>query len=140
MESGPKVVERSIGKVEMPYIIKTTTRSYAPSGPATYTVTSRAVATLDEARNELAGYCPVPEHPGRALAHDDPACVVLDQIKALTEFGGTVGLPDGTVIEVIPTPLTRIFSELRHSMALPADAATEAGIIDAYNAAQRRDA
>jgi hypothetical protein len=27
--------------------------------------------------------------------------VVLDQIKALTEFGGIVGpLPDGTVIEV----------------------------------------
>jgi hypothetical protein len=93
-------------------------------------VSRRAFATLEEARANVA-----------ALVPDE---IDLDcwASFSLSESGGTVALPDGTLIEVAP----RTWEELAHDKRaegwpddLPAEyepTAAQRAIITAYNAAQ----
>lgn len=95
----------------MPYVITTKQRSesyatghsYVPNAIETV-VSRRAVATLDEAReqylyNAVAGF------------HGQPW---LDRVDDIPESGGSIGpLPDGTVIEVEPVTWRELRAALR---------------------------
>jgi hypothetical protein len=72
----------------MPYVISTKTHS-APGVQTIWDYSRRAVATLDEARTYLYENVPSQRHVG--WTHD---------VKHLPVAGGTITLPDGTVIEV----------------------------------------
>lgn len=125
----------------MPYIITTHTPDEAMAGTwYDQRITRRAVATLDQARDYLherigESYATLPLDADWNQTHyaaDAHADCVADGTSRLP-----VGpLPDGTVIEVTPISLQRLFDEMRHAMMLPSEAATEAELIDAYNAAQ----
>jgi len=115
----------------MPYII--TTNRATPGIVAHDIMPRRAVATLDEARNDLAGYCPVPEHPGRPIGEKHPAATFADSVRNLPESGGTIGpLPDGTVIEVEQVPFHELM--IRASIEPPDNGMLDAAILEAFNA------
>lgn len=77
----------------MPYLI-TTTRVIGPHEGDKWPVTDRlAVATLGKARDEAALIVAAPDHDE---SWDEFARAAYD----LPEIGGTVALPDGTVIQV----------------------------------------
>lgn len=116
----------------MPYIV-TTKRHHAitadPGCDDLIAVSRRAVATLEEAFNN------VPPAVRSTLG-------LLDKLLALPESGGTVRLPDGTVIEV--DRLTWVELAVTAKMDRPRLAAYDAlnsrrarrRIIDAFNASQ----
>lgn len=111
----------------MPYIITTTT--YPAGSPMPNGQTRRAVATPDEAREDveqIAAECQIPDHEWRGL---------VDCINTLPESGGTVGpLPDGTLIEVRFESYGNLWKEVTGSKdGQPVDTGE---IIDAYNAAR----
>lgn len=128
----------------MPYIITTIPAGllHAESDLSRADMPRRAVATLDEARDEavriVSEHVPAPSSPPYGDRWDDA-------LLALDAMGGTVGpLPDGTTIEVerVSEPVLReqvrpILRE-RGPGYDPDDALTLplAAIIDAFNAAQ----
>lgn len=111
----------------MPYIITTTTRR-GPEGATKFDVTRRAVATLDEAREEAWDAYSQPDDVARETLD-----ALAEQVFAITEQGGTIGpLPDGTRIEVE----TATWDELADDAGTPLYPAvvSHSEIIDAYNA------
>lgn len=100
-------------------------------------VTNRAAGTLDEAKNAIAVIV-------TDLARDHHAGwqSAFALIVGLPEQGGTVGpLPDGTMINVEPATWKAISATLVGTVAgirlgREHPQATDAEIIDAYNAAQ----
>lgn len=126
----------------MPYVIETTT---PPCGaqfrrcqdPEHATVTSYAVATLDEAREAVQDIAAevTSSHPYALDA--EPTWPERDAL-AIPEHGGTVGpLPDGTVIEVRQVSWDELAKLAKHPMAnhaLPDPSRVHrAAILDAYN-------
>jgi hypothetical protein len=65
------------------------------------TTTHQVVATLDDARNELAGYAPWPSRPDHA-AEWTATGDFADAVRAMDASGGTITLPDGRTITVTP--------------------------------------
>ena len=131
----------------MPYIITTHNEGPPPDEDGTPGAiipgTHRVVATLDEAR-QYAHSIVSPFDADATPAPDDDlndysrsyfrSCA---DVECMEEHGGTVGpLPDGTVIEVVPT--SRAFLLAAVPVGVRASFPYgEAGDIDAYNAAQR---
>jgi 16S rRNA G527 N7-methylase RsmG len=114
----------------MPYIITTTTasaRSIDSQRDVGYIVTRRAVATLEKAREAVAS---------SVRANNPYAFAKIVAAKnAVTESGGTITLPDGTVIEVAPTTWHDILAALPPHVARQV-AGNDTATIDAWNAAQ----
>jgi hypothetical protein len=105
-----------------PYIV-TTKRLGPDEGTghvlARYSVSRRAVATLEEAQD---------------LVREAGATVTA---AVITESGGTITLPDGTEIEVEQTTPQAIYAELRPHSSLPWwRNYTLDALLDAYNARQ----
>jgi hypothetical protein len=98
------------------------------------TVTRRAVATLDEAREAIVAAGRIPPS-----GHVYPAALMA--AESLPESGGRVGpLPDGTVIEVRFASWQQLGSLMGTAHAVIdnlLDDNAHGEIIDAYNAAQR---
>lgn len=133
----------------MPYIV-TTTRpctcdhdgsdgrndviNCAVHGPLVLEVTRRALATLDEARREADTILT----PWALAIPPDAFDVLAAACKAIPESGGSVELPDGTVIEVTATTV----SDLADTLSMDAfnrlnyEGAGEADWIAAYNEKQ----
>jgi hypothetical protein len=103
----------------MPYIVTTKRRGYMGLGlvRSPRVVSRRAVATLEEAQD---------------LVREAGATVTA---AVITESGGTITLPDGTVIEVEQTTWWTLASHAGFKGANRA-AQAEYLILDAYNARQ----
>jgi hypothetical protein len=120
----------------MPYII--TTKQPEPLAPfdrpRDMIETSRtAVATLDEAREDVVATVEIAEDP------DGPRLDSLwEHAHGMDESGGTIGpLPDGTVIEVRQVSRDELADELPVSFFDARDwPATDAAILAAFNGAQ----
>lgn len=119
----------------MPYIVTTTTPSadlgWRSEDPAQADVTRRAVATLDEARRAALDL------------YEESAGLVASGATADTfgEQGGTVTLPDGTVIEVEPVSEATLYNAIRPTLCCPTCGVQQSHVsgshlIAAYNAAQ----
>jgi hypothetical protein len=122
----------------MPYIV--TTKRKVPgvsawSELASTLVTRRAVATLEEAHQEA-----------RRHIHGIDLMARLE-VSLLFGSGGTVGPPDGTVIEAAPTTWIRLATEaaeelhpasveMAAQMAAKGNRLAQKQILDAYNASQ----
>jgi hypothetical protein len=93
-------------------------------------VSRRAVATLEEAQDHIYSVCAEGET-------DDE--IIADEIDRMPEQGGTITLPDGTVIEVEQTMWADLIAEAAGASGVTEgmDAAeTQQRILDAYNARQ----
>ena len=114
----------------MPYIIETLYPWADEREPARRARARRAVATLDEAREDALDAVWTQEYSSRDPEPD------LDAARALPEAGGTIGpLPDGTVIVVEHVPTMSL------SARIPGERCYDWGfsmaeIVDAFNAAQ----
>jgi hypothetical protein len=112
----------------MPYIV--TTKQPHGGGVVPFILSRQAVATLEEARGVVAGLA----EAGRRGRED-----VLAAIGSLPESGGTITLPDGTVIEVEPIG----WRELVKVADLPAiywmAFEHEKAILDAFNAREQAE-
>lgn len=117
----------------MPYIITTrspsaSVRVAATQEPAVLVRSRRAVATLDEVRAAIDALVQAGSYP------------TLGRIGKLTEDGGTVTLPDGTVIEVSTTDWYALIQAALDADGVPPLVAENdqdrTEILDAYNAAQ----
>jgi hypothetical protein len=110
----------------MPYIVTTRRpdRSYDHEvlGEDRGGVSRHAVATLEEAQDHIYSVCAEGET-------DDE--IIADEIDRMPEQGGTITLPDGTVIEVEQTR----WIDLIHASTATTDSSDQA-ILDAYNARQ----
>ena len=109
----------------MPYIISTTEQSECwdrHTGATITQTTRRAVATLDEARDEVS----------RIVAASHPN--IPHGLGAIAEPGTIGPLPDGTVIEVERVTMRTLLDAIGVKFAATAEGSTS--VIDAYNAAQ----
>lgn len=115
----------------MPYVITTKVahRGHDAREPD-LSVTRRAVATLDETRGACAAY--IAEHK-REPHRPWRACLKL--ARDLPESGGTITLPDGTVIEVAPHNIVWFEAELE-ARGIRTAGMSDAEVIDTYIAAQ----
>lgn len=116
----------------MPYIIVTKrTPLGSPPGGLIHRVSRRAVATLDEARR-IAEARAEDERDRQSGFGEEPDDSPVLAARNLPEQGGTVTLPDGTVIEVeyVDQNALGMMAGLRGSSK---------GAVAAYNAAQEGD-